>query len=226
MRIEVAGSYYPRLTRWHVRRALKWLSPAELAGLEFIRVQDEDTESPARGRGRSKKLGDVWARTANGCYERKHGRAGAHAKLFARDLYLGVPLLFKLTPVATLRIAFTLAHEVGHHLVNERGYIFSRREKYKPYGVYDEYEEGMCDRFALIVRRRMLGSRLYGLGDWLSRHLASWYAGLGDSKWGREQYEQAAFYWLCSFRHGRDIKVAELYDKALARLNSTRSKSS
>ena len=221
MRIEVAGEYYPRLTRYHVRRALAWLSPAELAGLEFIRILDEDTEQAVR-RG---KVGDIWARTTNGRYERRIEPAGARVNLYARDLYLGVPLLFKPTPVATLRIAFTLAHEVGHHLANERGYIFSKREKYKRYGAYDEYEEKMCDRFAFIVTRRMLGSRRYQFGAWLRRQLSYWYAGIGDARWKRQKYEQAAFYWFCSFRHERDSRVAELYDKAIAMLNPARSKS-
>ena len=220
MRIEIAGSYYPRLTRWHVRCALKWLSPAELARLEFIRILDED-ESPAK----RQKRGDIWSRTTNGRYTRKHGREGAHIKLYARDLYLCIPLLFKLTPVATLRVAFTLAHEVGHHLVNERGYIFSNREKYKPYGVYNEYEENICERFAFIVRRRMLGSRRYKFGAWLSRQLSYLYAGRADARWNRRQYEQAAFYWFCSFRHERDSQVAELYDKAIEMLNPVKSES-
>lgn len=44
------------------------------------------------------------------------------------------------TPAATLKLAHTLAHEIGHHVVVTRGYIHEPWEEYRRWnGVRDPY---------------------------------------------------------------------------------------
>ena len=76
----------------------------------------------------------------------------AEVVLYARDVYFGIPKLLLLSPMATLKVARTLAHEVGHHVRATRGYIYKLWEKYKPWdGVRDPSEEKMADAYASDV---------------------------------------------------------------------------
>src|SRR6266540_2197043 len=118
MRIELASRYLPRLTSWHVRRILNWISPADLRGLEYIRLIDLEPEEPEAS------ILPAFLRgfTHNGRYLKKDLAEPPRILLYTQDLYLGIPSILKWTQVATLRIAFTLAHEVGHHVIATRGY--------------------------------------------------------------------------------------------------------
>jgi hypothetical protein len=218
MRIEIATAYFPRLTEWHVRRALKLLHLLELAGVEFIRLMDEDPQAVID----RKCSVDIWSYTYYGKYVRKNSYADTHINLYTRDLYLGIPLLLKMTPAETMRIAFTLAHEVGHHLVTKRGYIFAQNEMYGAYGVYNKHEEKMCDTYARDVTRRACKNWWFNLGRWLNKILSNLYIEFGAIAFEKQNYEKAAGYWFRAY-HADESKVeaAAGYKQAIAKLQPT-----
>ena len=217
MHVEIATEYYPRLTKWHVRRALKWINPVDLAGIEFIRLMDDDPTDP-NARKQPAYLRNPFY---SGQYVKKNNRSAAHINLFTRNLYLGIPLLFKLTPVATLITAFILAHEVAHHLVTYRHYIYEPTEKYKAYGTYDEYEEGMADNYAYDVMRKMSANLYYRLGFWLRRILFKYFFEYGAIVWEKHEYKKAAYYWFCAFRMERDnLDATYWYQRAVKMVNN------
>jgi hypothetical protein len=144
MRIEVATDYHPRLTKWHVRRALKWISAADLAGIDSIRLLKKSPDAVDTDQA------PVYLRGVfnPGDYTKVNEHAH-HVSLYTQELYLGLPRLLRLTPVATLRVSFVLSHEIGHHLIAHRGYIHEPTEKYKPGGIYDENKESMADNYEI-----------------------------------------------------------------------------
>lgn len=215
MRIELEAKFLPRLTRWHVRRALRWMEPADVAGVELICLRDVDPRT-AKLRQQSP---DVWRYTVGGSYVRRREGRGVYIILYTRDLYLGVPLLLRFTPVATLGVAFALAHEIGHHLIAQRGYIYGAGERYKPLDAYDERAEKMCDRYAFNVKVRMVKRWYFRLANRLNRLLSDWYLARGEVCWGRRDYEQAAACWYRAFRFNCNSPAADLYDKAMSKLN-------
>jgi len=167
LRVDIETKQSPRLSGWHVRKALQWIPPTDLAAVGAIRIIEEEPDLPTYRAEPPYLRGFL----CNGRYFRKSPSETAQIVLYTRDLFLGIPWLFKPTPMATLRFAFTLAHEVGHHIIATRGYIYKPHEKYKPWSKakFDPYEEKMADSYASDVIKKMSESRLYQLGRVLGR---------------------------------------------------------
>ena len=72
--------------------------------------------------------------------------------LVSEVLFAGLPGVFKYTPLATLRIAEVLAHEVGHHLIHTRGYVFNPNELHN--GKNGAEAEGLADLYAAEKNRK------------------------------------------------------------------------
>ncbi|HEV7473478.1 MAG TPA: hypothetical protein VGN90_05480 [Pyrinomonadaceae bacterium] len=201
MLIEVESTYFPRLTKWHIRRVLKWFSEGDLEGLQSIKVIDECPDDPESVKVSAYLRGFLY----NGHYSMMMKNQPAEIVLYARDVYFGIPRLFMASSVARLRLAAKLAHEVGHHVIATRGYIYDRSEKYKPWkGVRDPYEEKMADAYAADVTQRMLRHRHYRLGRSLARMLSSFFYRVGLKKYFAGNYQSAASFW--SRAHTLDSK--------------------
>ena len=99
----------------------------------------------------------------------------------------------------TLLIAKALAHEVGHHLVNTKGYIFTPDEKYPDYKKHPDYEEEMANRYAFDVLSSMKKKLQYKFGTLLMNYFADFYYGVAATKWQEKKYKVAADYWYKSF---------------------------
>lgn len=194
MRIEVKSTYFPRLTEWHLRRIVKWFTPRDLEGLESIRVIDECPDNAEAVKVPSYLTGFLY----NGHYSRRLGTHPAQIVLYARDVYLGIPRSLLLSPMTTLRIARTLAHEVGHHVIATRGYVYRPWEKYKPWkGTIDPYEEKMANAYASDVIERMLRLWPYKLGRFLARMVSTVFFKAGIQDYWDGDYQSAA---LLQFR--------------------------
>jgi hypothetical protein len=218
MRIEVAAEYYPRLMKWHVRQALKWIDPVDSAGIEFIRLMDESPDDSEFGKQPAYFRG---LRTG-GMYMLEYKDTPPHIILYTRSLYLGIPSIFKLTPVATLMVAFTLAHEIAHHVITKRGYIYepTEKHKYNRFKKYDKYEEGMCNNYALEVIKKMSATWYYKIGDWLRRHISKHYSIRAEVVWEKQEYKRAAHYWFCAYLlDSENARAAHGYSQAAAKLN-------
>jgi hypothetical protein len=113
MIFKIRGQFNPALTKWHVQRILKWIPATDMAGIEFVELADEDPEDPNASKTPPELRGFLY----NGRYRKESASEGTHIELYTRDLYFGIPRVLRFTSVATLKIASTLAHEIGHHVI-------------------------------------------------------------------------------------------------------------
>lgn len=218
MLIELETSRFRRATKRHIRRVLKWIDPEDLKDLHAITVMDHPPDNPeytARPRYLS---GFVF----NGHYEFKTKDRKARVVLFANDIYYGLPGILMHTPVATLRLARTLAHEVGHHVISTRGYIYKLWEKYKPWtGTADPYEEKIVDTYASDVIERMLKHRLYRFGAFVTRHFANLLHDAGLQKYMDGDYVRAAKLAFCAYNlDTRNLDANQCYRHAMEKLKT------
>lgn len=228
MRIKVSTEYYPRLTEWHVRRALTWINPLDLVGVESIHLLDEETlTTEARKQPfylRDSVCGGEYLDQRN-----KRQKQVSRIKIYTRHLYHGIPSLFKLSPIATLRTAFVLAHEVGHHLIERRSYIYEPTEEYQPYGIskkYDGRHERMANSYARDVLRSMCAVWYYRIGRWLGGFISRQYFYRGIVVWKKHQYRRAAYYWFCSYLADPDnTDAARGHMQAVTRVFAAEAKS-
>jgi hypothetical protein len=224
MRIEVETEHHPRLTAWHVRQVLKWISPVDLEGIGSIRIMDESLDDPE-----AKQPAYLRGTTTDGRYVLRNGVTPPYILIYTRPLYLGIPSIFKLTPVATLRVASIIAHEVGHHLIVKRGYIYEPTEqsRFKSFKKHDEYVEAMCNNYALEVIKRMSDNWYYNLGNWLRRKLSNLYYLYGEIDWDKHDYKRAAHYWFCAYLLNKDNpKAIRGYLHAVAKLKPAHAQTS
>lgn len=97
------------------------------------------------------------------------------------------------TPVATLIITHTLAHEVGHHISSKKGYIFAPIERSNKRT--DQDEEMLANRYASSVLTRMRRRWHYRVATWAIKDLAKWHDVSGVMNWKKERYNEAAEHW-------------------------------
>lgn len=189
--IKTYGPSVPKSMRRHVLRALKWVNPVDLVGLDLIKLIYEVDPSSLN---ETLRQGHDQGQAINGMYFRKRSDRPAQIHLYSKDLYLGIPLKLKRWPIVTYCIARTLFHEIGHHVIAEKGYIYLPTEKYKGEG-YDEFKEEMADRYAFDLLSKMTNHPYYKLGKSMTRWLANEHYAQGIYYWKLEQYSKAAEKW-------------------------------
>lgn len=194
MRIVDRTSKRRRGLSWHIRRSLNWITDADLFGIEEIVLEEQlepaTNTSPEwhhKIEGRNLAVG--------GQYFGAQRDLPASIVLYVASLYRGIPKIYWLSPVITLRLARLLAHEVGHHVIEQRGFIFERGERVSP----REYEEELANRYSFSVRKRMLRRWYYRAADRLTRDLAGWHYAIGICEWRDGRYEKAATRWETTF---------------------------
>ena len=225
MRVKVETQYYPRLTEWHLRKALARINPLDLVGIEFVRLMPEEPESQAQ-----KQPTHLRSPVCVGEYFRPNPKAKnpapPHITIYTRPFYYGIPWLFKYSPAATVRMAFVLAHEVAHHLIAHRGYVYEPNEVYKPPGMRDARKEGAANRYAANLVNAMSGRWYFRLGHWLGQKISWWYYERGAGAWERGEYDRAAYFWFCSyFADPENSEAGRGYQQAVARINLSATKS-
>jgi len=188
------GSPSDELVCHGIRRSLSWIPEGDLFGIEEIVLEEQlgpaTTTSPEwhpKIEGRNLAVG--------GQYFGPQGDLPATIVLYVASLYRGIPKVYWLSPVITLQLARILAHEVGHHLIKQRGYVFERGERVEA----REYEEELANRYSFSVRKRMLRRWYYRVADWLTPDLAGWHYVIGLCEWRDGRYEKAAARWETTF---------------------------
>lgn len=191
----------PFAASWHIRGTLSWIDPGDLVGIGSIRLKDSIEEAEDA----------MWYQRAiseglsiNGWYRPEDRDESATITLFICDLYRGIPTLYWLTPVIRLRIASTLAHEVGHHLIATRGYVFAPGEKVVPI----EYEEEMAHRYSFSVLKKMQKRWYFKLASLGIKDLACWHFTQGTLAWKQGNFKRAAESWYKSFHLDPDRQDA------------------
>lgn len=179
---------------WHIRRSLSWINPVDLVGIGHIQLLDNIVE-PSQDSPEWHKRAVSEEINVNGEYIRQHQTSPAYIILYIRDLYRGISPFYWWTPVTTLNICRTLSHEVGHHLIAQRGYVFQPGEKVTP----AEFEEEMANRYSATVLQKMKKNWYYKLGQWAIKDLASKHFILGVLDWKEKKYKEAAERWYRAF---------------------------
>lgn len=220
MQIEILTSYYSKLTLWHVRRVMRWIDPVDVEGITSIRLLGDSPDRPYNSSA-SAYLTGVFS---PGEYERVN-KDTAHINLYTKILYIAIPTPLTPTPMATLRVALVIAHEIGHHLIAHKGYIDSPGEKYKAGGSHDVKKELMANSYAYDVVRRMSTSSYYKIGQWMSRAFSALCYEFGYAAYQKKNYKGAAYYWfIASSTNPADHVAENSYRKAIQMLNNTQAK--
>jgi hypothetical protein len=194
MKIRNECTSSPRGLIRSVERSLDWIDAIDLYGVSFIRLLDDlpkPTDRSPRWHKDLKKRHDY----LTGLYSGKFKNQPAHITLYIRNLYRGIPSLLQPTPLSTLVITETLAHEVGHHLISTRGYIFQPTEAFEHQEVVEEF----CDRYAFTVVKKMLAKPHYRLSRWTLSKLAGCYYDSASVDWNKNKYKQARERFLTAF---------------------------
>ena len=183
---QYAGS--PWGIEWQIRRSLRWIDPSLLQEVSSIKIETEMPELP-QGPNEAE-----WARGVralghssyvNGWYAPAQEGAPASIMLYARPIYRSIPWCLWWTTVPTLRILSTLAHEVAHHLVATRGYVFEKGED-----VADE--EALATRFSKKMVEATTVRWSYRLGRWCIKDLSNWYYIFAMTDWEKKDFRAAA----------------------------------
>ncbi len=185
----------PSGTLWQVTRSISWIFPGDLEGISCLKLIDE--LEPA------KEVSPPWYKKAQkhelfilGWYQARN-RTGASISLHIKDICKCIPRVYRWTPVATLIITQTLAHEVGHHISRKKGQavgLTGRLDK-KP----DKEEETRADVYAATVMARMRRRLHYRLAAWAVDDLAQWHDVRAVLAWREGRYKEAAERWYKSY---------------------------
>jgi hypothetical protein len=194
----------------HVRRSLSWIHPADLDGVGFIWLVDDLPQEFYEHSERLRWLKEEEA-GIRGLYVARRGKQSAYIILCIPEIYNELPLLYRLTSVATLRVSYSLAHEVAHHLIATRGYVFQPGEKYPR----NEFEEEFCNRYASETLKKMQSRWRYKVGRWAMNELARWQYIFGCVDWEQKRYKDAAAHWYKTIGLNPDYeKVVQWYFRA------------
>jgi len=178
----------PGLTA-HIHRALHWIEPQDLEGIDHVLLLEDVPEISRRADPNlDRALQDDLL--LFGAYKPRTVNEPAHIILVVRSLYLPVPRILAHTPAMTIRIAKTIAHEVGHHVIAQKK--FALRKKLNSDEV--ESEEEFARRYAREVIARMQRGWIYQLGSRLLKVAAAINYQRGARAWNRGSFERAARY--------------------------------
>ncbi|HMG72731.1 MAG TPA: hypothetical protein VK582_04460 [Pyrinomonadaceae bacterium] len=184
----MATTHFPRLTAWHVRNALKWIDPLDLEGLEYVRIIDYKPDDPDVSKVPPYLAGFLYC----GSYVKKKGKRPASILLYTHDLYFGIPRLLAPSPMAGLIIASTLAHEVGHHAIETRGYNSKSAAKTKLNSLVDSKKERAATAYASEVVNKLLNSWYFRCGRLLARVCSYYFFKIGNKAHWRGNFKRAA----------------------------------
>lgn len=187
---------------WHLRRSLSWIPQDDLENLDYIWLMDDIPDGTEDEDARHAREGEC---ILYGAYKARQGDRPSYVLLFVRYVYEGIPALYWLTPVITWRMTRTLAHEVAHHALAQRGYIFHPGEDEKD-------EEALAERYAAEVLDRMAKRWHYRLARWVIRDLAETHYILGIVAWKSQRYCKAADKWFKAWNLNPNLdEVANWY---------------
>jgi hypothetical protein len=175
---------------WHLRKSLKWIDQSHLDGVYCIRLLDQ-LPRPTEQSDEEYKYARAEGHYICGIYSAKNWDTVSCITLNLGDIYRPIPRAYFWTTVPTLLIIRTLAHEVAHHLVATRGYVFKRGENFK----HKEYEEVAANRYAYDVLKKMQERWYYRLGRWMIKDLADHHHVMALFDWREKKYEKSAEHW-------------------------------
>jgi hypothetical protein len=178
---------------WHVRTSLSWIPEEDQYGIENI-VLDENIGPPRSNSPEWHHEAQRKGLAIDGQYFHKNSDSSASVTLYVGSIYSGIPKVYWFSPVITLQVARVMAHEVGHHLIATKGYVFEKNEKV----IHSVQREELADRYAFNIRRRMHRHWYYRFAYWLTQDLAAWHYANGTYEFRVGHFSNAAKSWKAS----------------------------
>jgi transposase len=179
----------------HVKMCLNWINNDDLQGLEKIILTDEMKTAEV--------IADNHAQTWRGLYN--YGTEDSPSVIFLMipELYLWVPSWLWWSPVITLRICDTLAHEVGHHVsfMHDNQIVYAEASQ----------RESLADNYANSVIELMTRHWYYKMARFLIKDLAGWYFAFGLSAAHYGRYQRAAKRFYAAWHLMPEMKEAAKY---------------
>jgi hypothetical protein len=172
-------------------RALSWIEPGALDGVEYIQIIDTiHVREGAQKWDHQPPTQDAFS----SWYRPPQEGSGPSITVNVGELYRHIPFILRWTPAVTLAVTGTLAHEVAHHLVRHRGFVFSRDEAHRK--LTREQEEEIAERYAFATNKKMLRVWYYRLARRLMSEAAEhhYIQGLLDLKEGKYASAAARFH--------------------------------
>jgi len=194
LEIECVCSNPPwRLFR-QVKTCLNWINKDDLQGLGKIILTDEVINAETITND---------AASRRGFYEFGTENSPPVIYLTIPEFYKFVPSWLRWSPLITLRICRTLAHEVGHHvsIMNDDQLKIAAASQ----------AELLATNYAASVIELMTRGWYYKMGRFLIREIAEWYfiAGLVDAKY--ECYQRAAKRFYAAWHLAPEMENAATY---------------
>lgn len=204
MKVITEVDHVPVWTIRSLENCFKWIPEIDLVGLDHIKLfrklTDFSPEGITIGRTKCKDEGLVISAVYSA------GKRGdpAFISFFIQAMYFPLERFVRFPPLTTIYFSRIVAHEVGHHLVANRGYIFTPDEKYGS----PAFEEEMANRYAFEIASRMKQRRYYRTADRILKYFSKVYFEEGRQMWKSEKFDAAATSWYKSWLLDNDNDTA------------------
>ena len=200
--LECKSTYLPHGLLRQIKRSLGWIGHADLAGIKKITLVDTMPDNLKASDGSISARGFyVTGGTGSFCEE---GDRLPFIILSVIELYKWVPSYLWWSPLITLRITETLAHEVGHHVAYTRSALLPETSKAD--------HELFANAYAHSVIQSMTDKWYYKIGQWLIKDLGDWYFTFGLAAARKGRYEVATTRFHAAWHLNPAIeKVADYY---------------
>lgn len=169
---------------WQVRRSLRWINRQDLSELSLIYLEDKMPLLTERASEWAKKA-EAESLPVYGWYAPSRDGRAPYIVLYIHEIYRAVPSWLWWSTVPTLRVTRSLAHEVAHHCIATKGYVFQATDDI-------DDEESLANRYADSILQKMTEQFAYRVGQWLLKEIASWHYAFGSADWRRRKYINAA----------------------------------
>lgn len=193
-----------------VQDCFAWIPEFDYAGLERVELFDSisDLEFEPTWSGKNCGTEDLWVKAI---YFPGKGSKAAFVTLFIESANLPLDRFIRFRPITTLYFIHILAHEVGHHLIATRGYIFTSDETYRSAA----FEEEMADRYAYTICQRLMDKWYYRASARILRFISKIHFEEGRQNWKKGDYSAAATCWYKAWLLDFDnFQAGELYLEA------------
>ena len=167
----------------HVYESLSHFTEAELNGVGLIWLVNDLPDDADEEYKKVIRMGGQ----INGFYYFKTEEEPPFILLFINSIYRSLRLFpfIHYTVIPSLCISRTLAHEIGHHLIAIRGYVFNQGEDTSD-------QEVLANQYARNHLEKMRSRFRYRFGFWLMKQLAELHYSAGVVYSTKQKYCEAA----------------------------------
>ena len=213
MRVEIETRRMASLTRRQVSAALRWIDSSHLDGLECIRVIERSPLDPHANQFEPYLRGFL----NNGHYGYFKGSTRGEIVLYRRDIHFGIPDLFIFTPLAVLKVARHLSHEIGHHLRHRQS---RPQKKYRPITKdANRFEEDLANDYEESVVSMMLRHPVYKAANRVNTFISNMYYNAGFQDYSEDKFQSAAKRFFYAYiMNMANIKAGKAYRQAMEKL--------